>query len=218
VAAAVIELVAAPVVAWFLVNLLVPLLAERIFFAGLRELAPERAAELARLPGLTLPQSVGISLRRLGRYVVLTVAILAFSWIPLIGTVGGPLLQLLHTARALGGELVDPYLSRLGLLWPEQRAIIVRHRAPLIGFALPWVPTLAIPFVGPLVFAVAQAAVASLVVEVLEPELRSARERGATPVSRGSALEDATATPGAPSSGAPEAADGHAATPPPDLQ
>ena len=72
-------------------------------------------------------------------------------------------------AHTLGGEVLDPLMSKRGLGYDAQEEFLRRHRSSVVGFAAPFCLLLAIPFVGALLFALAQAAVAVLVVDVLEP-------------------------------------------------
>lgn len=163
-------LLTSPVIALYLVHALAPLFAERVFLAALRARGSSLADGLVAGEGLPLATSVGISLRRLLRYLGLSLCVFAFSLVPGIGSAFGPPLQLLLSARMLSGELVDPYLSMKSMGWEQQRAYLMSHRPALIGFGLPWALVFAIPLVGALVFGLAQAAAAVLVADVLEPD------------------------------------------------
>ena len=161
-------LMTSPVVALYTVHALFPLFSERVFLAGLKARRPELAEGLVAGEGLPLLQSIGISLRRLARYLGLTVCVFLLSLIPVVGALVGPPLQLLLSARMLGGELLDPYLSMRSYGWTQQRDYLKSHRPALIGFGLPWCAVFAVPLVGALVFGLAQAAAAVLVADVLE--------------------------------------------------
>lgn len=169
VAGLLVTFVAAPVAALFLVHVLAPLFAERVFLAGVRVRRPELADELEAMKGLSVWASAVISLRRLFRFVLLTVAVFAVSLTPLFGAVVAPILQLVLTASTLGGELLDPYLAKKGLRYQEQEGYLREHRGAIVGFALPYAFLLAVPLVGPLGFALAQAAAGILLADVLEP-------------------------------------------------
>lgn len=169
IAAIAIVLLAAPIVSVFTANMAFPLLAERVFLAGVRSLDPRLADDLAARDGLPLSRSVLYSAMRLMVFLVLSVIAFAISLIPVIGPVIGPVLQALNTARSLGWELLDPWLDKHRLDYGEQRAYVAAHRGAILGFALPFGFVLAIPLLGPLLFGVAQAAVAVLATEVLDP-------------------------------------------------
>lgn len=163
-------LLAAPLVALLLVNAGLPLLAEELFLISLEELSPARAAALREGEGLGLAASVVGSLRRLARYVGLTLVIALVSLVPLVGTVVAPVAQAYVTARSLGWELLEAYLSLSGRGHRAQRDYVRRHRMPLLGFAVLPTLVLAVPLVGAFLFGIAQASAARLIVEVLEPE------------------------------------------------
>jgi CysZ protein len=163
-------LLASPVLAVFAANLLFPALSERVFLAGLRQVAPRRAAELAEQPGLPTSSALTGSLRRLMAYVAASLGVLAWSLVPVVGALTAPWLQGYFTARMLGWELLDPYLDRLGLDHGAQRQFVGENRLALVGFALPCAFIMAVPVVGPLLFGLAQAAAGTLVVDVLESE------------------------------------------------
>jgi len=173
VAGSLLILFASPVIALFLVHAIFPLFSERVFLAALKARGSALADELVAGEGLPLHVSVGISIRRLLRYLGLTVVVFLLSLIPFLGAVIGPPLQLLLSARMLGGELLDPYLSMKGYRWEQQRDYLKGHRFALVGFGLPWTAVFAVPLVGALVFGLAQAAAAVLVTDVLEPEAGS---------------------------------------------
>jgi uncharacterized protein involved in cysteine biosynthesis len=163
-------LLSSPVIALYLVHALAPLFAERVFLAALKARGSSLADGLVAGEGLPLLTSVGISLKRLVRYVGLSLCIFAFSLIPFVGSAMGPPLQLLLSARMLSGELLDPYLSMRNMRWDAQRTYLQSHRPALVGFGIPWALIFAVPLVGALVFGLAQAAAAVLVADVLEPD------------------------------------------------
>ena len=103
-----ITLIAAPVIAMFLVNAIFPVLTDRVFLAALGALDPERAQKLTDAEGLPLSAAVAGSIRRLCVFVGLTMVLLLLSLIPVVGPVIGGVGQLLLTARMLGWELLDP--------------------------------------------------------------------------------------------------------------
>lgn len=168
IAGIVIVLLAAPLLSILLANLAFPMLGERVFMAGLRNVAPARATELAAGAGLPVAAGVGVSLRRLLSYVVSTLLVLGLSLVPVVGALVAPWLQAYLTARVLGWELLDPYFDRRGLDHAAQRAFLRDHGLAVPGFALPYSFLMAVPLVGPLFFGLAQAAAATLVVDVLE--------------------------------------------------
>lgn len=165
-----IVLLVAPIVAMVVVNLVFPMLSDRVFFAGMREVAPLRAAALAAAPGLPLMRTVMNATLRLLAFVGLSLLLFSLSLVPVVGSVAGPALQAWRSALMLSWELLDPYFDRLGLDRPGQRALLRKHQSTLLGFSLPFVFVMAIPIVGALAFGLAQAAIAMLVIEVIEAE------------------------------------------------
>jgi uncharacterized protein involved in cysteine biosynthesis len=163
-----IVLLAAPVLALRVVDLVFPLLGERVFLAALRLVAPARAEQLAAAPGLPLSTSIANSIVRTLSFFAQSVGVFALSFVPVAGAVIGPLLQAYLTARALSWELLEPYFDKLALDRKGQARVLDEHRTVTIGFALPFVFVMAIPIVGPLVYGLAQGAAALLVADVLE--------------------------------------------------
>jgi uncharacterized protein involved in cysteine biosynthesis len=88
--------------------------------------------------------------------------------VPVVGSIGGPVLQAYFTARALGWELLDPYFEKLQMSFDAQHVFVKQHRAPLVGFALPYCFVMAIPLLGPFAFGLAQAAAGVFTREILE--------------------------------------------------
>lgn len=168
VAGIVIVALVCPILALFGINILFPVLGERVFLAGVRAVSPERADELAALEGLPMRVSVPQNLIRMGLFIALSLFAFAVSLIPVAGVILGPALQIYFTSRALGWELLDPYFEKLEVRFDAQHAFVKQHRGPLVGFALPFSLAMSIPLVGPLLFGVAQAAAGTLVVELLE--------------------------------------------------
>lgn len=171
-----VAMMAAPLLALFVVNIVFPFLGERVFMAGLRVVDPARADELAAAEGLGLSTSVLGSVRRLLYFVGVTIAVFGLTLVPLLGALLGPIAQLWFTARTLSWELLDPYFERRGLAYADQRALLKAQRGTMFGFGAPYTLLLALPIVGPLGFGLAQAAAALLVSEALEPR-SGARER-----------------------------------------
>lgn len=165
------SLLIAPLLALWIINIVFPSLAERVFFTGLQVLAPEMARELEAKTGLSMTASVGVSLRRFMHFLGFTCIIFVFSGVPVVGTLLAPILQAWLTARALSWEFFDPLFDKQGLSYAEQKAYVDQHRQTLVGFGLANGLMLAIPFVGPLCFALAQASAAFLWVEKLEPRV-----------------------------------------------
>ena len=168
-----LAMMAAPLVALFMVNMALPFLGERVFMAGLRQVDPARAAELEAAGGVGLGRSVTSSARRLLYFLGVTALTLALTLVPVLGVVLGPAAQLWFTSRMLSWELLDPYLDRRGVDYAGQRALMKRHRAAMFGFGAPWTLLFALPVVGPLGFGLAQAAAPLLVTEILEADGRA---------------------------------------------
>ncbi len=164
--------IVAPMLAMFLVNTVFPFLADAVFMAGARAADPALAARLEQPADVGLVAGVVGSLRRLVYFLGVTLALLAFSLVPVLGAVLGPILQLWYSARTLSWELLDPYFERAGVDYPRQRELVRTRGGTLVGFGLPWTLTMALPFVGPLLFGLAQAGVAALVAEELAPDGR----------------------------------------------
>lgn len=163
-----IVLLVAPIVALFVVDVVFPFLGDRVFIAGMRQLHRARAAELEAMPGRPLARVVIDALVRLVAFLAIGLALLLLSLVPVVGSIAAPVLQTWRSAVVLGWELLDPYFDKLGLDRAAQRELLRRHQAAVLGFSLPFVFVMAIPFVGALMFGLAQAAVAALVVDVIE--------------------------------------------------
>ena len=156
-------------VAFFIVTNVFPFLGQRVFFAALRSIDPERAAELEAREGLSFAAGLADAMKRFFLYLGLSLLALAASFVPVAGAVLGPGLQAWFTARALGWELLDPWFDKLGWRFAEQRRFVQGNRASLFGFGLPLSLAMAIPLLGPFVFGAAQASAAQLVGDVLDP-------------------------------------------------
>ncbi len=165
-----IVLLAAPLLGLFAVNVAFPLLGERVFYAGMAQVAPERASELRARPGMPPFRAVLDNLVRFILFVGLGLASFVVSLVPVVGAVAGPVLQAYFTARALGWELLDPWFDKLEMQFDAQHDYVRRHRAAIVGFGFPLGLVMAVPLVGPLVFGLAQAAAGVLVTEVLDPD------------------------------------------------
>lgn len=174
VAGTALTLLAAPMLALFIVNIVFPFLGEDVFLAGLRAVDAARADELAAAPGAGFAASTANSLRRLLYFIGATLLTFVVALVPVLGVVLGPLAQIWFGARMLSWELLDPYFDRRGLDHAGQRARMSAHRSAMFGFGAPWTLLFAIPIVGPLGFGLAQAAAALLVTDVLEPRARPA--------------------------------------------
>lgn len=172
-----VVLMVAPIVALVVVNNVAPWLAERVFLAGLRSVAPARADALAAAPGLPLAASLWGSLLRLSSFLLLSLMTLAISFVPVLGALVSPILQGFLSARALSWELLDPYFDKLGYDFAAQRRFVATHRAVLVGFGLPLGFIMAVPLAGPWLFGLAQASAGIMVGEVLESSLGAAHER-----------------------------------------
>ncbi len=166
----VVVLLLAPLISIFAINILVPVFNEVPFLAGMRIHAPERADQLASQQGLDTVSSIVLSLVRLAILIAFNVFAFALTFVPVIGVVLGPVVGLVLTARMLGWELLDPYFVRMGMRMDAQRQVVRAHRAGVIGFGLPFALLFAIPVLGPLCFAWAQAAAARLVTDVIEAQ------------------------------------------------
>lgn len=163
-----IVLLAAPVLALRAVDLAFPLLGERVFLAAMRVHAPDRAAQLAAMPGLPLSRTIADAIVRTLSFLVQSIGVFALSFVPIAGAVVAPVLQTWITARALAWELLEPYFDKLALDRRGQARVLDEHRTVCVGFAVPFVFVMAVPLLGPLAFGLAQGAAALFVLEVLE--------------------------------------------------
>ena len=168
IAGTLIVLLVAPLLGLFVVNTFFPFLAERVFFAAMRIVAPARAAELAATDGLGFARGIAINLARMALFIGLTVLTFVVSLIPVVGAIAGPAMSVYFTARAMSWELLDPYFDKRKMGFAEQRAFVAEHRAAMLGFGVPIGLLMAIPFVGPLMFGLTQASAAVLVAEAIE--------------------------------------------------
>ncbi|MEZ4427349.1 MAG: EI24 domain-containing protein [Nannocystaceae bacterium] len=158
-----------PVLALFAVNIIFPMLSERVFFAGMRELDPERAAALEEAEGMSVTRSIKMSVARMLYFLGWTLLAFVLALIPVIGALLGPAVQFWMTARIMTWELLDPVFDKRDMDLHAQRGFLRRNGASMVGFGLPYGFLMSLPLVGPLFFGLAQAAVASLYVEVLAP-------------------------------------------------
>lgn len=179
IAACAVVLVAAPVLVFFGAQLLLPLWNERIFFAALEPADPALAATLAALPAAPVSRSLR---RTAGRFMRWLAALAAAGLLGIV-PVAGPLLSAAvggtATAWVLAWELFDPVLDRIAPDPASERAFLARHRWLLLGAGLPWAALVALPFIGPLLFGLVQAAAAHVAAGPLrEPILAAAARRG----------------------------------------
>jgi len=105
---------------------------------------------------------------RLALFFGMSILAFVFSLLPVIGSIGGPVIQTYLTSRSIGWEMLDPYFDKLGWRFDDQRRFVDEHQSHLVGFGLPITLLMMIPIAGPLIFGLAQAAAAVLVGEVLE--------------------------------------------------
>ncbi|MFO7561408.1 MAG: EI24 domain-containing protein [Enhygromyxa sp.] len=156
-------LLVGPLLAIFTVNIAFPFFNQGVFLAGLRLVDPERAAALEAKPGMPFAPAAGLAAWRLIKFVVLSAGLFVLGLIPVVGSLVAAALQLWLTARTVSWELMDPYFDSLDIRDAEQREIVGRLQKPLLGFGVPVALLLAIPFVGPLCFGLAQAAAGTFV-------------------------------------------------------
>ena len=173
VAGGLLVVLVSPIVALTIINLLFPFLGERVFYSALALVDPARAAELRARPGLSFSEGMSDAMHRLALFFGMSVLAFLFSLVPVVGSIGGPVLQTYLTSRAVGWEMLDPYFDKLGMRFDDQRRFFEQHRPALVGFGLPISLLMAIPIVGPLLFGLAQASAALLVGEVLEAQAES---------------------------------------------
>jgi uncharacterized protein involved in cysteine biosynthesis len=170
----VVFVIASPLLALFVFNLLFPLFADRPFLAGVREIAPDKALVIETLPGLNLTSSLAVNVRRILRLLLRLALCFLLSLIPVIGAIVAPPLSVYFLATGTGWELLDPYFDRKRYSYSQQLELVTKLHWEVLGLGLVSLPLLAIPLVGPLFFGVLQAGVARFTVEIFvnkeEPE------------------------------------------------
>ncbi len=169
VAGTLIALMATPMLGLFTVNIVFPMLAEDVFFAGLRAVDPARAEALEACDGMSVMASLWMTVTRMIYFLGLTAVSMVVTLIPVIGAIAGPLLQLWGTARVMTWELLDPYFDKRNMKLQAQKQFVKRRERAMVGFGLPAAVMMAVPFAGPLMFGLVQAAAGDLLV-VIDPE------------------------------------------------
>ncbi len=163
-----VTLFAAPLVALASLTLFVPPLADLPFFGVLRVRSPTRSAILETMGQLVWTKSVLYTIRRLGTFLLSVSGLFVLGFLPVLGPALAALGQLSLLSFMATWELLDPYLARRGSSYVEQRALLFRRLPETLGFGLPVGGLLAIPFVGPLFFPLAQGAAAEFVADLFE--------------------------------------------------
>jgi len=176
-----LTLIVAPLLAILVVNVVFPLFNQGVFIAGLRVADPDRAARLEAKPGMPLMPAAGIASWRLLKFVAGSLVFFAIGLVPVVGTIAGTVGQLWLSARTVAWELLDPYFDCLDIRYAEQRELVERHNKTLLGFGLPIALIFAVPFVGPLLFGLAQVAGAHFVAHELPVDPREHAEPDAPP-------------------------------------
>jgi len=169
IAGVILVLLSAPLLAVFVVSIALPMLAERVFLAALATRRPELAERLRAGEGLSFAAATTGNLRRIGRLMIGTAVAFAASFIPVIGFVLGPALQLWFTSRALAWELLDPWFDLQRIPFATQREFVRRHSRMCVGFGAPYALLMAIPVLGPMCFGIAQSGAGLLVADALTP-------------------------------------------------
>ena len=178
----------APLLAIAIVQQVLPLLGEKIFFdalvvksessegdteggSGSGSCRAARVRQLEESGGLGL-RGLGVAASRAqslaGLGVVAIPAGLSLSIIPVVGPIAAAALATCVAAYTLAWELLDPYFDKAELGFEQQEKVVWGNRVALTAFAFPFAAALAVPLVGPLSVAVAQGAAAELVWRVLE--------------------------------------------------
>lgn len=158
-----VTLFAAPLVALASLTLFVPPLADLPFFGVLRLRSPARSATLESMGQLVWTKSILYTVRRLATFLASVSGLFVLGFVPVLGPVIAALGQLCLLSFMATWELLDPYLARRGSSYIEQRALLFARLPETLGFGLPIGGLLAIPFVGPLFFPLAQGAAAEFV-------------------------------------------------------
>lgn len=178
--ATLLALVLAPVTSLFVVGAAFPLLAERLFYAGLRHVHAARADVLEPAPSDNLIRSLALGARRFARVMVYQILGFGLSFIPGVGVVLGPVVSIGGSGWIVGWEMLDPYLSRLALPIHQQRAVAKAYRRHLIGFGAPAVMIMSVPLLGPLTFPLIQVAAARLVEQIFPDDTTTCALVGAS--------------------------------------
>lgn len=166
-------LLISPLIAITTCNILFPVFSEIPFFAGLSSLNAERGAALKARTGLGTKAAILNSVRRFAEFGLISLGIFLLGLVPIVGPLMAPPLQLYFTAKTVGWEMMDPYFDRLRLSSTEQRTVVRRYSAEMLGIGLVCSPLLAIPFFGPLLFGLVQAGSANFVLNVFPPSDRA---------------------------------------------
>ncbi|TPX56071.1 hypothetical protein PhCBS80983_g04799 [Powellomyces hirtus] len=95
--------------------------------------------------------------------------------------VKGPLLRAIWSFRSLERELCEPYLCRSVMTQSQRRAWFAKNEALIAGFTFPFWYLISLPWIGPLVFGLAQGAASRLCVELFdEVDIRNGRHHPQT--------------------------------------
>ena len=165
----ILVLLSAPLLAVFIVSIALPVLAERVFLAAVATRRPDLAERLRAGEGLSFAEGATGNLRRMFRLLLGTGVAFAAGFIPIVGVVVGPALQLWFTSRALAWELLDPWFDLQRIPYATQREFVRKHSGMCVGFGLPYAVLLAVPIVGPMAFGIAQSGAGLLVADALTP-------------------------------------------------
>ncbi len=163
-------LVFAPVLAFFVGSMVLPLYNEHLLFSGLGLKIPRRAAWLKQQEGLPLLQSAFNSLRRLRNLSVLLLMSFLFSLIPAVGALIGFYLQLRFSAPLITQELLEPYFEKRGFDYQAQAQASKIYQDEILGFGLASLLLLSVPLLGPFFIGPLQVAVSELVCALYEAE------------------------------------------------
>lgn len=106
-------------------------------------------------------RGVGWSLRRLGRFLLWTLVLLAVGAIPVVGVVA-IVLEAFLVAHALTWELFTPHFEAKGLGYADQRRFLRRRPALVLGLGGVGALLLLVPLAQPLVLFANQAAAGAL--------------------------------------------------------
>lgn len=169
------SIIVAPLFAVFICCLLLEALCDQIFMATLTMISSERAKELSASEGLPFRVSMHILMRRIIRYLGLSLFVFMVSLVPIFGQIIAPVLQFWLSCRFVGWVLLDPYFDRLKYQYQSQLSFMRDHSWLIFGFSVPAFVLLSIPVIGPFSFPIAQSAVAELVSKIEELSQRSER-------------------------------------------
>jgi len=156
-----------------------PMCANNLFLDELRSLSPMRAQELSQQMkeeelNPNWIKDVYHDLRTSWHFTKYSLMFLTFSIIPVVGSIITFLGQTWLVADRMGWNLLSVYtISAKRMSYRQQKHWMRARKWRIIGFTLPYMFLASIPFVGPLILGIAQAATAHIYFHLLSKETDS---------------------------------------------